>query len=70
MRQLRLCAGRILQYVELLTPYLLQYQEIIGRAMAQAVSRQSVRAQGRRFDSRPVVVGFVVDIVALGQALL
>jgi hypothetical protein len=38
--------------------------------MAQAVSRQSVGAEGCRFDSRPVVVGFVVDNVALGQALL
>jgi len=37
--------------------------------MAQAVRRQSVGAYRCRFDSRPVV-GFVVDNVALGQALL
>jgi hypothetical protein len=70
MRQLTLCTGRILHYVELLTPYLLQYWEIIGHAMAQAFSCQSVRGQGCRFDSRPVIVGFVVDNVALGQAVL
>ena len=33
--------------------------------MAQAISRQSFGAQWCRFDSRPVIVGFVVDNVTL-----